>query len=335
LIHVGVIGCGKIAQRHLAAYASFPDVEVTVADIVPQGEEIAHHHGARWCADPSSLLEEPGIVAVDVCTPTPSHAHYIERGLNAGHSVFCEKPLARDLAEALRIREIVESAPGTLSVGYLYRFHPAMAFVREAVASGLLGDVYAASFRLGGRGSHKAWKHLAHTGGGACNEMLVHMLDLALWMFGRPRDAQTLFSDTLLQHREIEGELIEADAEDYVVLKLDMESGAAVFCQSDLVTPGFMHAVEVQGTNGSLFSSILDAFPTTVFCKEARGGLSAGPSTHSFEPVNLFAAELRTFIDGVINGSADTSLHQVSDSIRLMSVMERSAAARRARVLAL
>lgn len=334
MIHVGVIGCGKIARRHLAAYASFPDVQVTVADIVPQGEQVAGQHGARWCADPSSLIGDPGIAAIDVCTPTPSHAEYIERALNAGQSVFCEKPLARDLAEALHIREIAQSAPGTLSIGYLYRFHPAMSFVRETVESGALGDVYSASFRLGGRGSHKAWKHLAHTGGGACNEMLVHMLDLALWMFGRPRDAQTLFSDTLLQHREIEGELIEADAEDYVLLKLDMQSGATVFCQSDLITSGFMHAVEVQGTNGSLFSSILDAFPTTVFCKEPRSGFPAGQSTHAFQGVNLFEAELRTFLDGILSGRAERALHQVSDSIRLMSVMERSAAARRARVLA-
>ena len=64
------------------------------------------------------------------------------------------------------------------------------------VGDRLLGN--AQQFRLGRRGSHKAWKHRAQTGGGAANEMLVHMLDLALWYFGEPESATRLAGDILL-----------------------------------------------------------------------------------------------------------------------------------------
>ena len=101
-----------------------------------------------------------------------------------------------------------------------------------------------------------AVKHKRETGGGAANEMLVHMLDIVLWYFGSVRSVRNLYTDTLLAERDVEGKSVNADAEDVVLLKIESTSGVQTICESDLVTPSYMNYVEIQGTNGSLWTSI-------------------------------------------------------------------------------
>jgi len=320
-VRIGVIGCGKIAEKHLNAYKKFEDVEVTVTDIVEKGKTVAHNYGVNWHDHPDELISGDTVEAVDVCIPTPSHAEVIIKALESGKHVFCEKPLARDLEEALRIQEKTAQAGKIVMVGYLYRFHPAFQFARDIIREGIIGEPYYAIFRLGGRGSHKAWKHKRETGGGAGNEMLVHMLDLVLWYFGEPKEVEPLEVNTILKEREIEGKLVRTDAEDLILLKLEMGAGTKVLCESDLITPSYMNYVEIQGTNGSLWTSILDYFPTIVYCKEPRGVYDRGNNLFRFPRVDLFEKELRHFVECIQNGEKPT-MNSINDSVRIMELLE-------------
>jgi len=120
---------------------------------------------------------------------------------------------------------------------------------------------------------------------------------------------------------------VEADAEDLVMLRLKMEDDVAVLCQSDLLTPGYMNYVEVQGTNGSVFTSILSHLPTTLHCREARGQFSAGQHVFEFPAVDLFARELQHFVDSC-RSPAPGGLNSLDDSLRLMDVVEEALPAR-------
>ncbi len=320
-IHVGVIGCGKIAEKHLNAYHKLEGVRVTVTDIVPKGEIVARRYGVGWHPNPDELIASADVDAVDICIPTPAHAETILKALDHSKPVFCEKPLARNLQEAREIAKKAEKTGRIVMVGYLYRFHPAFQFVKEVLQEEILGEPYFALFRLGGRGSHKAWKHKRETGGGAANEMLVHMLDLALWYFGPPRRVELLEMDTVLREREVEGKLVQADAEDFIVLKLESESGAKILCESDLITPSYMNYIEIQGTNGSLWASILDYFPTILYCKEPRGVYDRGHNTFEFPKVDLFERELKHFLQ-CIRDNTQPDLNSLEDSLKLMEILE-------------
>jgi myo-inositol 2-dehydrogenase / D-chiro-inositol 1-dehydrogenase len=320
-IRVAVVGCGKIAEKHLNAYRKLEGVQATVTDIVERGKAVAESYGAQWHPFPEELIQSDSVDAVDVCTPTPTHADFILEALASNKHVFCEKPLARDVAEALSIREAAARSGTIVMVGYLYRFHPAFEFARSVLRDGVIGKPYFATFRLGGRGSHKAWKHKRDTGGGAANEMLVHMIDLALWYFGEAERITNVYTATILADREIEGEMISSDAEDIAVFQMRTASGVTALIQSDLITPGYMNHIEVQGTNGSLFSSILDYMPTSVYCKESRGIYDRGHNFQEFPKVDLFERELRHFLDRVRGGNGDR-INSLEDSIRLMRVLE-------------
>ncbi len=318
---IGVIGCGKIAEKHLNAYRKLKGVEVTVADIVEKGKVVAESYGAKWCDNPDNLIAGDTVTAIDVCIPTPSHAEVILKSLDSRKHVFCEKPLARNLEEALRIQERASNVGKIVMVGYLYRFHPAFQFVRDVLQEGIIGEPYYAILRLGGRGSHKAWKHLRETGGGAANEMLVHMLDLALWYFGEVKGAVNLYADTVLKERVIEGRVVKTNAEDLILIKMEMQNGTKVICESDLLSPSYMNYLEVHGTNGSLWSSILDFFPTAVYCKKQRGRYNEGYNFFRFPHTDLFELELSHFIECIKKGDTNP-LNSVADSIKIMRLTE-------------
>lgn len=319
-ITIGVVGCGRIAERHVDAYRKLGGTKVIVADQDPAAaKRLAEAQKVEWSESPTDLLSDPNVNAIDVCVPTTAHAEIVLAALRAGKDVFCEKPLCQTLAEAEQIASAQEESGRTVMVGYLYRFHPAYEFAKQVLDDGIIGDPHFAIFRLGGRGSHRAWKHTAESGGGATLEMMVHNLDLVHWLMGPIDGADVFARDTLLPDRAIDGESLRVNAEDYVLAGLQI-NGAKVICESDLVTPSYMNYVEIQGSNGTLFTSILHYMPTIVYCKEPRGVFNLGNNVQQFSPVNLFERELGHFLETL---NSDTPpLNGVSDSLQVMGLVD-------------
>jgi predicted dehydrogenase len=320
-IKIGVIGCGKQAIKHVPALQKF-GCEVVLADL-EQGAacRLADEFGLKHLASPKEVFEDGSIAAVSICTPTPSHFPLIKDAVKAGKHFFCEKPLASTYQEAKAIQEEVEQTDLVGMVGYLYRFHPAFQLVRDLILDGTVGRPYFASFRLGGRGSHRIWKHEKDKGGGAVNEMMVHMLDLVLWYFGKISSTKTILLDTVLTEREVEGQTIKADAEDLAIVHLETESGLKIICESDLITPSYMNYLEIQATNGSILTSILDYIPSLVFCKKPRGSYQTGINVLNFPKVNLFERQLRYFLD-CINDGSEPDRNTIRESVYLLELID-------------
>ena len=321
MVNIGIVGCGRIAERHVEAYRRMPDVRIVVAD---EQREAAVRLGERYDVETSptttDLMSDPAVVAIDVCVPTSHHAGVVTQALRAGKHVFCEKPLCRTAAEASAIAEAESAAGRVVMVGYLYRFHPAFQFAKQVLTDGIIGTPHMAIIRMGGRGNTRVWKHSADAGGGAILEMMVHGLDLATWLLGPVQRATLLARDTLLGRRVIDGHDVEATAEDFVVAELDI-GGAKVICQSDLVTPSYMNYVEVHGSNGSLFTSILDQLPTIVYCREPAGVFNLGSNIRHFPQVDLFELELGRFVSALLGEAPGIS--SVAESVELMSLVDR------------
>jgi predicted dehydrogenase len=209
-----------------------------------------------------------------------------------------------------------------VQVGFVYRYAPIFQeLYRILNESKVLGKPLFALFRLGGRGAHQEWKHKKELGGGAINEMLVHMLDLALWFFGPVRTVKVLSNLTKLERRVIGEKEILCNAEDFVFLKCRNREGVDIYVESDFITPAFSQYVEVQGENGSFFGSIDPAVPSYLFLKEARGGYEAGKTVFNFGKRDFFAAQVTDFIYSVAVNKWPVK-NTVNDSILLMKCMK-------------
>src|SRR6202011_4848622 len=85
--------------------------------------------------------------AVWVCTPTVAHRRAVDAALDGGRAIFCEKPLATDLAHARSLVEAVAAAGTPAQSGLVLRSAPVFRALRDLVASGTLGRPMAAVFR--------------------------------------------------------------------------------------------------------------------------------------------------------------------------------------------
>lgn len=328
-LRVAILGCGKQAPKHIKGLRSVPGVQIVLADVRPElARSLGEKENLPWVEDLEEVFADPGIQAVDICTPTPSHPELILAAIRNGKDFFCEKPLSDSPAIARQVAGATRQSNSIGMIGYVYRFAPVFELgkrlfenVPAGGVSSALGQVTLAHFRIGGRGSHQLWKHRRATGGGAANEMLVHMLDLAMWYFGPVRDAQLLEKKLIRPQREIGGRMEEVDAEDFILVELQMESGVTVICQADLLTPAFTQFVEVQGDNGSFMGSIDREMPSFIYCNRESDGWKQGRTVLEFDWTNLFETQMAAFIHAVRTRTAPSRC-TLEDSVQLLEVME-------------
>lgn len=328
-IKVGVIGCGKQAAKHIASLKNIPDVEMVLSDIETDlARDLAAKNGESWAEHPDDVIADKNVQVLVICTPTRTHASLITQAIEAEKDVFCEKPLCDSMEEALGLQRLEKQSDRIIMIGYVYRFVPIFEegykLICEQCRDGeslVLGKPLSAFFRLGGRGGHQLWKHQKATGGGAINEMLVHMIDLTNWYFGPLKNIEVVSCDLRYPDRVIQGEKFRVDAEDYILVRCLGFNDIEIFCQADLITSSFCQYTEIQGENGSFMGSIQLDMPSYIFLKENRGGYIAGKTDLQYERRNVLDMQMLAFIQAVLKRDFPDR-NTVEDSLKLMSIMD-------------
>jgi len=143
-VRIGMLGAGKMALWHLRAYRRIPGAEV-MAICNPKsarGLDFARRFGIKnHFQDPCELFKAPDLDAVDICTPTGSHAALIRQALDRGLNVYVEKPMCGTLDEADQIVSLNREKKKIVFVGFNYRFCREFLRIRDILRSGELGDV--------------------------------------------------------------------------------------------------------------------------------------------------------------------------------------------------
>jgi predicted dehydrogenase len=94
--------------------------------------------------------------AVMIATPVLTHYSLAKEALEAGKSVFVEKPLSSSSAEALELIRLAEERQSVLMVGHTFLYSPAVNRVREYIRSGVIGDLYFLSSSRVNLGIHRS-----------------------------------------------------------------------------------------------------------------------------------------------------------------------------------
>lgn len=205
---VGIIGCGTMSRFHLAGYQAAGAQVVGVADPdEAKGRALAEQAGCPWHADHRALLDVPGLQGVSVTVPNFLHRKVCTDALRRGVAVLCEKTLAADMKDAAALVRAVRSTGTPFQIGYMKRFHPAVAAFRKQVASlGALEGGHVTCYQPMGRWPQESWLFTPDKGGGG---ILLHggshTLDLLMWAVGRPPVAVTATTRTapgaLVEHQ--------------------------------------------------------------------------------------------------------------------------------------
>ena len=93
-------------------------------------------------ADYAAVLADPAVEAVAIATPARTHFALAAAALRAGKHVLVEKPLTMDPGEARLLIDLAAEHELTLMVGHVFEYNPAVRYIREAIATGELGDIF-------------------------------------------------------------------------------------------------------------------------------------------------------------------------------------------------
>jgi len=180
----GLIGVGRIGAFHARTLRDLPGIDsVVVADAdTARAREVASQLGIQ-AADSAPDLLASGIDALVIATSTATHPELITAGALAGLPVFCEKPVATDVAGTLEVIKAVEGGADRVQIGFQRRFDAGYQAARRAVQSGALGWVHTVRSMTYDVAPPPA--AYIPASGGIFRDCAVHDFDSIRWVTGR------------------------------------------------------------------------------------------------------------------------------------------------------
>jgi predicted dehydrogenase len=143
VLSVGIIGSGGIARAHIHAIKETDNIRLAgVMDVdLSRAEALAKENDARAYTSVESLLDDPEVEAVIVCSPHIFHGDQVVASAKAGKHVLVEKPMALTLKECDDMIQACESEGKILMVGQVMRYYPVNRTIKKMIAEGAIGDV--------------------------------------------------------------------------------------------------------------------------------------------------------------------------------------------------
>ncbi len=212
MIRVGMVGLGKMGLSHYAIVNAHPGIEVVAAcdTTAYLTDVLGKYTGLKCYADLDRMLVEEQLDAVVISTPSKLHASMVEKALNRGLHVFCEKPFVLDVNDGERLTALAERQSVVNQVGYHYRFVGAFQEAARIVASGALGRVHHVRAEAYGpvvlRAKGGTWRSAKNEGGGALYDYACHAIDLVNFVAGPPTSVAGVVLNKVFS-RDVEDEV--------------------------------------------------------------------------------------------------------------------------------
>ena len=190
-IRWGVVGPGRIAEKVVEDFAVVDGARaVAVASrSLARAQDFAGRHGIeRAHGSYASILADPEVDVLYVATPHTSHAAIARAALEAGKALLVEKSFTATSAGARGVVELARSRGVFVMEAMWTRFQPAVVALREAIASGAIGEVRCVQADLGVERAFDPQDRLfsLELGGGALLDLGVYVVSFAQLLLGTP-----------------------------------------------------------------------------------------------------------------------------------------------------
>ena len=295
-LRFGVIGAGRIGKIHSGNLATrIPDVEVAaIADVdLKAAQDVAVRlHIPVAVEDYHSILSDPTIDAVAICSSTDTHAKIIIEAAQAGKHIFCEKPIDHDLAKIDAALEAVEKAGVKLQIGFNRRFDPNFRKVQAMVADGKIGDPHI--IRITSRDPAPPPVSYVKVSGGMFLDMTIHDFDMARFLSGS--EVEEVYTAAGVM---VDPGIGEAGDVDTAVITLRFANGAiGTIDNSRKAIYGYDQRIEVFGSEGMVQAH--NNTPDNDVYFNADGVHSAKPLYFFLERyMESFVVEMKEFVQSI------------------------------------
>ncbi len=296
-INVGLVGLGRMGLAY-GRYLSgrVPGVTLTaISDLRPDAVEAARLElgVAKAYADYQDLVTDPDVDAVVVVTPTKRHSEVVIAAAAAKKAIFCEKPPAVTLEDALGMQAAIAQQGVFFQLGFMRRFDSGYAAAKKKILAGAIGEpcVFTATSKDQVRPPLDYLR--PENSGGLFVDMGIHDFDLARWFMG---DVSSVYSTAgVLAYPEIKpiGDW------DSALANLRFKSGCIGMVNlGRKAVHGYGIYAEIAGTEGTIRIGYDRETPILILTKDAVTHDTIPSFEERFE--NAFVAQLQDFARNLV-----------------------------------
>jgi len=314
----GVIGTGIAAQFVAAMHEHSTQRAVAVTSRHPEkAAEFAAAHGIAAVHDSvEALVADPGIDAIYVATPHPSHHEQALAAIAHGKHVLIEKPIAMSADEAREIADAGRRAGVLVMEAMWTRYLPQSDIIRQVLADGLLGDVHLVTADFGflapSDPTHRLWDPAL--GGGALLDAGVYPISFASSVLGAPSHVHAI------------GACLENGVDTRASLAVSYAAGGVSLLSTSLVTCLPIEA-HILGTKGRL--KVLSPFfsPTGVELTVGEFTTAEVATWRDERFPTMYGAmsdEATAFASYVGEGRTESPIHPHDEVVAVMTTIDQA-----------
>ena len=271
IVQIGTGGWGKNHSRILSEFG-------VLSAICDTNSKLADELGKKYTVNSydtlENLLKKEEFDAALICTPTSTHTEIASRLIENKKHVFVEKPLTYLSEDGQKLIETAKKNNIILTCGYIERFNPAVATVKDFLKSKKYGDLIRLEFYR----EHRMPQHIKDVG--IIYDTSVHDIDTALWLFDEVPDVVFAIAGS-----------INHEHEDFATIMLGFKDNKNATISSNWITPTRVRNFNAVCTDARIFSN----FITQEIRIETNNG-TENPKNEKTEPLSL---EIRNFIDAI------------------------------------
>lgn len=299
-IGVGVIGTGRIGKLHIEHLSqNIPEAElIAICSLDTETAQILaeQFNIPKVTSDYRTLLDDSQIDAVIVASSTDTHVEICQAAAEAGKHIFCEKPIALDLEQIDETLAIVEKAGVKFQVGFNRRFDANFRRVREAVASGEIGEPHI--LRITSRDPAPPPIEYVKVSGGIFLDMTIHDFDMARYLIG-----DEVVEVYAVGGVRVDPKIGEVGDIDTAIVTLRFQNGVlATIDNSRETVYGYDQRVEIFGSKGMV--TVGNPLTDTVTFSGSEGSRTASPPDFFVERYKAaYLSELQAFIQCIQEGT--------------------------------
>jgi predicted dehydrogenase len=346
-LRIGLVGTGFMGRTHTNGYKRvsdfFPELgyHPVLKAVCSRNKEKVQAFADQWGyesveTDWKALVARNDIDAIDICTPNDSHAEIAMAVAKAGKMVLCEKPLARNVAEAKQMVEAIDKAKVKNTVWYNYRRLPAVTLAKQIVASGKLGKIYHyranflqdwtinAELPQGGAGLWRMDSDVA--GSGVTGDLLAHCIDTAMWLNGAITDVSAV-TETFVKERmhALTGKVQKVGIDDACIFHCHFENGSLGLFESTRYARGHkaLYTFEINGANASIRWDLHDLNRLEYFDHSDESIVRGWRSIHVTDGDQPYMD--KWWVPGLGIGYEHSFVHQVADFLKALETGENCA----------
>lgn len=188
-LKTAIIGCGKIAKRHIETLTVREDVRLVgfCDQILENAIAFDKSYGpGKVFTDHAIMFEELDLDLVYICLPPYAHTNEVELACQYGIHFLIEKPIALSLDKAQQMAGHVAASGVKSQVGFMYRHGEAANWLKKYMGNSEPPSKGFMSARYSCNALHRWWWRDKTKSGGQLVEQVIHLLDMTRFFFGEP-----------------------------------------------------------------------------------------------------------------------------------------------------